>query len=241
MTADVHTLSGAYALNALPSDEQRFFEAHLEACETCRLEVDELRATAAVLGAAAAEPAPAAMRAAVLQSIDRTRQDGMVATSMAAAPGYVMPRPLVIAVAALFMMVFVGLGATVARLDGRVDALRETSAQVAAVLTAEDARTIPVGREGGPRGSVVTSATHGRTVVVADGLPAVTSDQVLELWLIDESGATPAGLFRPDADGTAVQVVASDLSGVDAVGVTVEPSGGSPQPTTTPILLAEVS
>lgn len=240
MTADVHTLSGAYALNALPADEQRFFEAHLEACETCRQEVAELRATAAVLGAAAAEPAPATLRAGVLQAIDHTRQDGVWAAPAPAPPGYVMPRPLVIAVAAVFMMVFVGLGATVARLDGRVDALRESQAQVAAVLTAEDAQVVTVGDATGPHGRVVTSPSHGRTVVVAGGLPVVSSDHVLELWLIDEAGATPAGLFRPDADGRAVHLLASDLAGVDAVGVTVEPRGGSPEPTTTPILLAEV-
>ena len=241
MTADVHTLSGAYALNALPADEQRFFVAHLDVCETCRLEVDELRATAAVLGAAAAEPAPAGMRASVLSTIDRTRQDGVVASSIASAPGYVMPRPFVIAVAALFAMVFVGLGATIARLDSRVDALRDSSAQVAAILTAEDARTIEVGDSTGPHGQVVTSPSHGKTVVVAGGLPVVGSNEVLELWLIDEGEATPAGLFRPNTDGRAVQLVSHDLTGVDAVGVTVEPSGGSPQPTTTPILLAEVS
>ena len=51
-TAELHTLTGAYALHALPEDERVAFERHLGACEACAQEVRELSATAARLGLA---------------------------------------------------------------------------------------------------------------------------------------------------------------------------------------------
>src|ERR671929_154341 len=51
---DVHTLSGAYALDALDPEEASEFRAHLEGCAACRQEVRELRDAAASMGAAAA-------------------------------------------------------------------------------------------------------------------------------------------------------------------------------------------
>ena len=49
---ELHTLTGAYATDALDADERGAFEQHLESCGSCRLEVAELRATAARLAVA---------------------------------------------------------------------------------------------------------------------------------------------------------------------------------------------
>ena len=46
MTAsDIHSLSGAYALDAVDDLERAAFERHLRECEACALEVGELRET----------------------------------------------------------------------------------------------------------------------------------------------------------------------------------------------------
>src|SRR5688500_12449230 len=74
MSADVHALAGAYALDALPSDERAFFERHLAMCEACRNEVAELTETAARLGSAAAVAPPPALRDRVLAAANVTRQ-----------------------------------------------------------------------------------------------------------------------------------------------------------------------
>ncbi|EOD68417.1 zf-HC2 domain-containing protein, partial [Amycolatopsis vancoresmycina] len=59
MTAELHTLTGAYALDAVSDVERAEFERHLGACAACRQEVAELRATGARLGvAASADPPP---------------------------------------------------------------------------------------------------------------------------------------------------------------------------------------
>ena len=51
MMNDVHDLAALYVLDALPNDERRTFESHLEECRDCRKEVQELRETASSLGA----------------------------------------------------------------------------------------------------------------------------------------------------------------------------------------------
>ena len=48
-TTDIHALVGAYALDAVDDLERVAFERHLQACESCRAEVDELRETAGSL------------------------------------------------------------------------------------------------------------------------------------------------------------------------------------------------
>uniref|UniRef100_UPI0013B35E92 zf-HC2 domain-containing protein n=1 Tax=Nonomuraea lactucae TaxID=2249762 RepID=UPI0013B35E92 len=49
MNDELHALSGAYAVNALPDDDEALFEWHLEGCAACRSEVRRLRETAARL------------------------------------------------------------------------------------------------------------------------------------------------------------------------------------------------
>jgi anti-sigma-K factor RskA len=48
-------------------------------------------------------------------------------------------------------------------------------------------------------------------------------------------GVRPAGLVRPGSAGRIAPRVVAVPPGADRVGVTVEPAGGSPQPTTAPI------
>src|SRR5213592_2882071 len=74
MNADLHMLTGAYALNALDDLERRAFEQHLAVCAECEREVRELRETAARLGSAVSVEPPPEMRSAVLDEIKTVRQ-----------------------------------------------------------------------------------------------------------------------------------------------------------------------
>lgn len=238
--ADIHTLAGAYALDALPPDEERFFESHLLECAACRQDVAELRATAGVLGAAAAQPAPRSLRENVLAQIDVTRQEPPLITD--AAPGRQSRadrlKTVLTSVAAAALIVIFGLTAVVARLNGRIDQLEARSSEVYEVLAAEDVRTVEMGDDGTAR--VILSQSTGRAVFLARGLQRAPEGMVYELWLIRDGQPSPAGLFQPDREGATVQVLAGDASSADAVAVTIEPEGGSAQPTADPILVGEV-
>jgi hypothetical protein len=74
MTDGLHTLSGAYAVHALPYAEWVLYEEHLPACPACWAEVRRLRETAARLAEAVAEPPPAALRRRLLDAAHELRR-----------------------------------------------------------------------------------------------------------------------------------------------------------------------
>lgn len=86
-TADLHRLSGAYALHALSEDEREAFERHLTGCEPCAQEAAELCATAARLGLAASAAPRREMRDQVLRRITTVRQETPRAAGPVGSPG----------------------------------------------------------------------------------------------------------------------------------------------------------
>ncbi len=89
------------------------------------------------------------------------------------------------------------------------------------------------------RGEVIDLG-HGRAVLVAENLPSAPEDQVYEAWLMRGEDPEPAGLFEPREEGTTAMPLEGSLEGVDAVAVTIEPSGGSSSPTSDPLITANI-
>lgn len=241
--SDRYLDSGAYAADALPADDVAAFEAAMATDPALRSEVEGLQATTARLGLAAAEPAPESLRASVMAEVDRTRQD----VPLGGADPVVVPMRrratptavwLLGTAAALLAVLVVGLGAWGIHLRHDNSTLTQAGAQVTRVLTAPDARTVsgPIKDQPG-RGAVVVSPSLDEAVFVAAGLPAPPAGQTYQLWFMDSAGvAVSAGTFDPGSDGrVAVSLVGSPGSAA-VVGMTLEPDGGSPEPTTPPVL-----
>jgi len=66
------------------------------------------------------------------------------------------------------------------------------------------------------------------------------SQQAYPLWAIDGGAPESIGLMQASADGSATVTVPYDAEDATTLAITVEPAGGSPAPTTDPILTAEV-
>ena len=75
MSDDLHSLSGAYALDALDDDERADFEEHLARCATCRDEVDSFGAVTPLLAETVAVTPPPSLRDDILARAAQTRQD----------------------------------------------------------------------------------------------------------------------------------------------------------------------
>jgi hypothetical protein len=90
--------------------------------------------------------------------------------------------------------------------------------------------------------SAELDVSHGNAVLVARGLPEPKRGRVYQVWLKRDGHAPEptAALFTPRRDGSATANV-GDVNGVDKVMVSSEPRGGSPAPTTAPILVATVA
>lgn len=244
MNGDLHHLAAAYALDALDPEERRRFEAHYPTCEICSDEVHEHRETAALLTAPTSTSPTPELRERVLAEIARTRQiapqvpDRVVdlADQRWSRTGVSWPSAVLGAAAALLIAV-VGVVA----LRGGPAEVPDTD--LVALLSAPDATVSALA--GGDAGSdaagsgmvsVVWSLERGTVAVVGDGLAAPDVDETYALWALDEDGnAAPSLLFDTDGDGTVTVVgdlaVASGDGGPSGWGVTIEPAGGSPQPT----------
>lgn len=91
---------------------------------------------------------------------------------------------------------------------------------------------------GSPGISTTLVSIGGSATLSVKGLPAAPADKTYEAWVIAPGGrARPAGLFPGGAYGSVVHL-AGNLRSPDVVAVTLEPAGGSPAPTTTPLVSA---
>ncbi|MFG2332827.1 anti-sigma factor [Streptomyces sp. NPDC048604] len=238
---DAHTLAAAYALGALDPGERGAFEDHLRTCEACRQEAAEFEATAARLAAAVSQAPPAAAKAQVMAAIDGVRQLPPRIPTPAPAPalgGVLRRRALPLALAAGVAAAVLG-GVAVWQQQNAQDLERQArQAQqqldaVSAVLAAPDARTVHGRAANGALTTVVTSDRQNAAVFTATNLPAPGAGKTYQLWLDHDGTMRPAGLI--DHNGTVV--LTGNPAEAGAVGLTLEPAGGSPQPTTTPLLL----
>lgn len=246
-THDLHVLTGAYALDALDGSEQERFARHLRRCQACSHEVRGLREVATSLAIAASAQTPAGLRDQVLHLASQTRQLPPELTHHARRRWWSprsfrftgpwltwMPR-LAAVTAVVAVAAAVVLGITLSGTQQQLNSQRSHSAAIAAVLAAPDARTV-TGAVAGGSATVVLSASLHKLVVSTSGMAALPSGKVYELWLISPAAANRAGLLPAAVSGRTAPVLASGLVSGEVLGVTIEPAGGTSQPTTKPIL-----
>ncbi|NAS20761.1 anti-sigma factor [Herbidospora sp. NEAU-GS84] len=236
MNDEIHTLSGAYALNALPLRELGEFEGHLSRCEACTIEVRGLQETAARLGVAVAEAPPRALKSRVMAQIAEVRQEPPPIDEeppVAVVPLRRRPGRWALALAAVSAAAAVSVGVVaVNEIRSRDASIEETQS----LLAAPDAVVRRVAMTGGGSATVVASESRGKVMFTSD-LPALDPSRTYQLWTIGGERIRSAGLV----DGGGVRTATVDLPpGTDHLGVTVEPAGGSEQPTTEPVMLAKV-
>lgn len=245
-TDDRHTLSGGYSLDALDDVERREFEEHLRTCDACRAEVAEFAATAAYLGIAAAVPPPPALRDQVLADIRRVRQlppqrNNVVPSRGVSRRSFTLVAAAASVLAALAMVLGVlayqadrradELAAEAAQSQQQVEQLAAEAARIATVLAAPDAQSTAAPVEGGGEVAAVASEELGEVILLTRDLPELAEDLTYQLWFIDAEGPVSGGVLDVPPNGDLTLVTEGDLAGVTTIALSVEPSGGSEQPT----------
>ncbi len=156
--AELHTLVGAYALDAVAGQDRARFERHLTRCRDCASELSELReATSRLAGAVTADP-PARVIKRALESAASTRQFLPASGAGPAVPAWrpgqarravrrpaaggawtILRRRLALALAAMLVAAAAGYGSFGFRAEHRLGAAALRDHQIAEVLTAPDA------------------------------------------------------------------------------------------------------
>ncbi|WP_406446618.1 anti-sigma factor [Streptomyces sp. NBC_01613] len=252
---DLHSLAAPYALDALEPAERVRFERHLKKCDRCAAEVRALSEDAVRLAWSTAAAPPLAMRDRVLAAVRATPQAPGPMREREHTPqlpphvwGTQPPpgrsraprerRPLFVpfatatAAAALVVASLFAVQANEAR--DKLDAAQAQSREIAHVLAAPDARATAGKDTRGRSIGVVASASEGRAVVTLSGYGALPSGRVHQLWLMrPDAQPRSLGLFKVGD----TPLVATGLNKTaTSLAVTVEPDGGSPQPTSQPVV-----
>ncbi len=237
---EIHTLAGAYALDALTEIERARFARHIAECEACAAEVAELNETASRLSAAAWEVPPARLRDAVLQSVSQTRQVTAGKADRALHGDVMRWRRRTAAAVAAGVVALGGMATVWVVQEGRVGDARQQAQQLAsdqarlnAVLAAGDARLRTANVPGGGRVTVAMSPSLDDGVVLISDLPAPPEGKAYQLWLIEGTSTTSVGVMAAGQRSGAALL--ESLGSADTFGVTVEPVGGSPRPTSPPV------
>ena len=238
---DVHTLAGAYVLDALDDVERAAFQRHLDECESCALEVAEFAETAARLSYATATEPPPELREALLAKVARTPQTRPT-PARRERRSWGWPelswrrRTAMVAVAAALVVGAGGVGYVVQ--EQRVQQERERAAaaesraaDIEAVLTAPDAAVFRETASDSGTVTVIRSRQLDEAVVVLATLPDPGAEQAYELWLGTGGELVSAGVLEAGAGSSTTLV--SGLGNADLIGVSLEPATGSPtgQPT----------
>ncbi|WP_427130141.1 anti-sigma factor [Pseudarthrobacter sp. S9] len=126
-----------------------------------------------------------------------------------------------VAAAAAIALGGVGVGAYVANQN---DPLNQ-------VLQASDVRQATVEVSGGGTATVSISASKDAVVVRMNGVPAPPAGKVYQMWLIPKDGSAPVSQGLMDAEALAKPAVVKGIGSAAALGITVEPAGGSTTPT----------
>lgn len=222
-TDELIALATPYALHAMSDAEIADVERRVAAApaDVAKAFADEVRAvretTAAMSAATAVEP-PDHLRESVLAGV-------------AAEPVRLTPRRRrwQTALLAAAAVVAIGLGALGVGLALRPAATPSTIEQV---FAAPDVRTVSGPVPTGGTATVVFSRERNAGVLVMNNVTPPAPDTVYQMWLIDDDGPHPAGTMDTVAPSTTA--VISDLGASQTLAFTVEPPGGSPQPTTPP-------
>jgi anti-sigma-K factor RskA len=233
----VQDLLPAYSIGSLEAGDVSRVEEHLLSCLICRDEAHAFQAVAEQLSLAAPAAIPSAdLKERLMQRVRSTRRREQDPAPRPSRPwwGRLLPAW---GLESLFLIVVLAASSLV--LWQRVNNLEYLSRPggIRAVpLSPADAASEATG-------FVLISADGQDGALVVDGLPALEADQEYQLWLIRNGERTSGAVFSTDErsyGGTRIRAPRA-LTEYSAVGITIEPAGGSPQPTGKQVLKGTLS
>ena len=232
-------LKDAYVLGALPEEERREFEEYLAAHPERQAEIGELGTVAGLLALSPQEQEPPpelrrrimdAVEAEAIHPAESRRSWRALIGELLSARNLALGAATMLVIG-LFSWNMVLQGET-QDLQGRIQSLQDQPQEPQMVELGG------TGTEQGARAELVT-LEGDRAVLVVEDMPPVPEGKTYQIWVIEDEVPKPSGLFKPKQDSVAA-VIEHPLGGGDVIAVTVEPEGGSPKPTSDPMLAAEV-
>lgn len=219
---------GAYSLGVAEDPERSEIAAHLQRnCLACTAGVrSSLATTVAMSGAVKPVDPPKRLRKRIMAMVSPERN------------GFFVWLPWIVSAVLALVVVSVALPG---RLRKSAPATVSTARfnEILSILNDPVTRDVAFG-DPAARGRFFVNPTSG-IVFIAAHLPQLSAGRTFEMWVIPTGGnPIPAGVFDALADSTAVHIRRGPVASAAALAISVEPTGGSPQPTTTPIIVTKL-
>jgi anti-sigma-K factor RskA len=254
-----------YAMQTLPAEELAQVRAHLDACGECRGELATAQGDLALMALSVEQhPIPQGARQRFLDRITTSSDSAQKGVGPSVVPidsrrptwRTAVLIPWLAAAALLLVAISLELRNSSLRdeltkqheLAARQASENARAKEVLELLTSRSAKRILLTAnmpKPTPMGRAVYLAESGALIFQANNLEKLAEDKTYELWVIPASGQAPipAGLFRPDTEGSASIVLPPLPKGVPAkaFGVTIEKAEGSSTPTLPIVLSGAVS
>jgi anti-sigma-K factor RskA len=226
----------AYVLGALPEQERRELEEYLAAHPERQAEIDELGNVASLLALSPPEQEPSPeLRRSIMAVVEAQRPPARTRSWLAGVKELLSVRNLALGAAALLV---IGLFSWNMLLQGQV---KDLQGQVASLQDSQQSRMVALAGTGAAQraeAEVILLKDH-KAVLMAEDMPRVPENKTYQIWVIEDDVPQPSGLFEADGD-TVAAVVEKPLDEDDVIAITIEPNGGSQQPTTDPMLTAKL-
>ena len=215
---EVDELAAAYVLFALSLDERSAIDEHLATCEAHVQTLAQLRAAAALLPGSVYEIEPPPRLREALSA--RIRAERAPAPEQARGRHFealraFWGRPAMVAIVCLCLAVAAFSALQVYR----------------ALTTPADVFTRELAASGGATAQIVYLESHEVGVIKITGLATLPPEQTYQLWSSKQGSVESRGVLTTLQSGSGASVMYGDIPPKGSVFVTIEPAGGSAQPT----------
>jgi anti-sigma-K factor RskA len=241
-----------YALGILDEADSEAVSQHLSQCDTCRKEMETWFETTRLLDMAVSQPAPGPdLKSRVLKRVNGASVPHSSLQNKSASPPGELPRksfldslreifthPAGLAFGILALLLIPLLGINNYLLWQRVNNLQ-------ARLPSGNMQIVKLeGSSIAPRavGYVMVFKDQNYGSLALTQAPLLDTDHQYQIWLIKDGKRTSGGVFSVNDDGYGNLEVSADrpLDSFQSFGITIEPRGGSPQPTGERVLGGEL-
>jgi anti-sigma-K factor RskA len=230
--AHVLDLLPARALGSLDADEIQRVEEHLSSCLICRRELAAFESVAEHLACAIQPVAPPPdLRDRLKERVHTLRPQPQPVQTHPSRSWWERLQPAWGVASFLLILALAAINLLVWQRSNRMDFFTTTAGFRAVPL-------LPTGSAASATGYVLVSADGEDGALVVDGLPPLAESQQYQLWLLRDGERISGAVFSTDEHsygGTRIRAPRSLLE-YSAVEITIEPEGGSLQPTGVQVL-----
>jgi len=260
MDPRIEELLPFYVLDALTEEEKERVDSYLAEHPEARQQLRELEAGASALphGISPVEP-PTHVKQALMKRVHADAKARTVAAASNEPSRRTLRfenvlRSLSLAAAAIAIVWAVVLSVQVTRLRDEIASLNERltaqSESLQQIITnlpqTSPSNVITVSLKGTEvqpqvQGQLIADPTGQSAVLVIAGLPPLEAGRTYQVWLIDGAPVS-AGLLTVDENGQGIFIVSSEseIGSFNSLGISIEPEGGSVQPTGDIVVLSDL-